>query len=121
MGFVGVTLAAHILNEGESLFVIDKNLSVTKNLRKGLASHVHEPGLEPILKAATETGRLICVNNVKNCKADVYIISVGTPVNNEGIVNTVPIENACKEIGLCLKKGDHVMLRSTVPVGTSKK
>ncbi len=120
MGFVGVTLAAHILNEGEKVIAIDQNISVLEDLRKGFVGHVHEPGLEPILKAAVENKRLKCSENIEDCNADIYIISVGTPVDESGNVNTLPIENACKAIGACLQIGSHVMLRSTVPVGTSR-
>ncbi len=120
MGFVGITLAAHILNEGQNVLAIEKNHNIIKDLQNGIASHVFEPGLEAILKKALESGRLKCNLKITNTESNIYIIAVGTPVDSKGIVNTTAIEEACKNIGNWLKKEDHVMIRSTVPVGTTR-
>ena len=120
MGFVGITLAAHILNEGQNVIAVDKDYAIINNLKAGLAPHVLEPGLEAILTKAIDSERLQCTSKIISSASEVYIIAVGTPINDKGIVSTEAIEKSCENIGVWLKKGDHVMIRSTVPVGTTR-
>jgi UDP-N-acetyl-D-mannosaminuronic acid dehydrogenase len=120
MGFVGTTLAAHLVNEGENVIAIEKNKIILDNLRKGSVPHIHEPGLEPVIETAVNKGAIGCFDHIPNNNANIYIVSVGTPVDHAGKVSIEALSSACSEIGFWLKAGDHVMLRSTVPVGTSR-
>jgi len=51
---------------------------------------------------------------------DAFVISVGTPLDTNGYPKMEYVKEAGKEIGKKIKKGGLVILRSTVPVGTSR-
>jgi UDP-N-acetyl-D-mannosaminuronic acid dehydrogenase len=48
------------------------------------------------------------------------IIAVGTPLNEQGVASMVALEQVCQSVGSRLRRGDIVILRSTVPVGTTR-
>ena len=52
--------------------------------------------------------------------SNIVIISVGTPVNEDGEANLDALTKVCKTVARDLKVGDLVLLRSTVPVGTTR-
>src|SRR5262249_12908678 len=52
-------------------------------------------------------------------KATVYIITVGTPLDDKGRVRLDMIENTAAEVANHMKRGDLIILRSTVKIGTT--
>jgi UDP-N-acetyl-D-mannosaminuronic acid dehydrogenase len=118
LGFVGLTLAVVLADAGFNVLGIEAQETVVNTLRDG-TPHFYEAGLANQLRA--HIGRRLQVETsleTQNC--DVYIVSVGTPIdeNHQPIMSYV--EKACRSIGKILKPGDTVMLRSTVPVGTTR-
>ncbi len=57
-------------------------------------------------------------NSQNNC--DVYFISVGTPLDKANKPDLKYLGNAANYLGEVLKYGDLVILRSTVPMGTTR-
>jgi UDP-N-acetyl-D-mannosaminuronic acid dehydrogenase len=118
MGFVGLTLAVVLADAGFQVLGIEAQRSVVEML-KNATPHFYEAGLANQLRA--HVGRNLTIeNNLVNGDNDIYIVSVGTPIdeNHQPIMKFV--EEACHDIGRVLKTGDTVMLRSTVPVGTTR-
>ena len=66
--------------------------------------------------------RLIPTSSFDGIEADTYIVTVGTPIDD---VTKLPridyIEGAIKSIAPYIKQNDLIILRSTVPVGTTRK
>ena len=58
------------------------------------------------------------LSDIKKC--DTYIISVGTPINKLRKPNYTFLKKSVISLSKVLKKGDLVILRSTVPVGTTR-
>lgn len=121
LGYVGLTMAVVMADAGFLVTGVEVDENRFNMLNAG-QSYIHEVGLQDLLKEQIH-------KNLKVAKelptdGDVYIISVGTPVvtNSEGI--KVPImtflESACMNIGKNLKRGNLVVLRSTVPIGTCR-
>jgi nucleotide sugar dehydrogenase len=118
-GFVGITLSAALANLGHKVYGVDVQESLIKRLKDN-DIHVFEPGLNDIVAATQEAGRLEFATGLEQEKVDYYIVAVGTPVNDEGIANLNALDAVTQSIGKRLKRGDVVMLRSTVPVGTTR-
>lgn len=117
LGYVGLTLAAHISNREYNVIGIEKNLKILENLNKNKI-HVFEPGLKDFIKLNKYSNFLKFENKLYE-NADIYIITVGTPIKNK-MVETNSIKNVVINICKYLKKNDQIMLRSTVEVGTTR-
>jgi nucleotide sugar dehydrogenase len=118
LGFVGLTLAIVMADAGFSVVGIETQDAVVESLRRGVP-HFYESGLANQLRF--HIGRQLQVETrLQPGDCDVYIISVGTPVDENHQPKLTAVETAARNVGQALKAGDTVMLRSTVPVGTSR-
>lgn len=82
---------------------------------------INEPGLHELLSSALKRGSLTVTDNRTSIKeAKIKIITVGTPYDeNSDFVNYSQLEDSIKIILPNLNHGDVVMLKSTVPPGTT--
>ena len=56
-----------------------------------------------------------------NKESKVIFIAIGTPSNNDGSANLVQIEEVAKQIALSINNYKVIVIKSTVPVGTTRK
>jgi len=120
MGYVGLTLAVILADEGFRVYGYDTNEELIANLKQKKAPF-HEVGMDNYLNKHIGNS-LSCISSLENLLADIYIITVGTPINKKTLMpNDNYIKEAVKSIGKVLKKNDLVILRSTVPVGLTRK
>ena len=121
LGYVGLTLALAMADVGFIVHGVEIRDDVLNRLKKGKA-HFFEPGLENLLQRLVKAERIKFSKHIPSAAgASVYIITVGTPLNDVGVVRLEMIENVAREVGSTLKKGDLVILRSTVKIGTTSK
>jgi len=119
LGFVGLTISVVLAELGFTVYGYDTNKDLIENLKAGKVPF-HEDGLEGYLNRYIGT-QLLPVASLEGCEIDTYVITVGTPVDPEcKIPNINYIEQAVRNIGAYLKPDDLVILRSTVPVGTTR-
>ncbi len=118
MGYVGVTLAVTLADLGFNVLGIDINPEVVATLKEG-KPHIHEVGLDLLWKKNINKN-LKVDTRIKDNLNDIYIITVGTPVKEDKKPHLEYVQKASKMVGKVLKKDDLVILRSTVPVGTSR-
>jgi UDP-N-acetyl-D-mannosaminuronic acid dehydrogenase len=118
LGFVGLTLAVVLADAGFDVLGIEAQETVVTSLKKGIP-HFYESGLANQLRYHVGQ-RLKIESSLVEGECDVYVIAVGTPVdeNHEPIIRDV--KAAVQQVARVLKPGDTVMLRSTVPVGTTR-
>ena len=119
LGYVGLTLALTLADLGFKVKGYDTNIDVIKKLNLG-EPHFFEKGLKEILnsnlgKNFQAVNNFLGVNN-----SDIYFIAVGTPLGKNGKPSLDHLKSASETIGRVLKNGDTVILRSTVPVGTTR-
>lgn len=119
LGFVGLTLAVTLADAGFRISGVDASPLVRRKLEKG-KSDFHESGLQMYLDRNLGI-RFNVSANLSPHANDVYIICVGTPLDRSTKTAILKhIESATRMVGKLLKSGDLVVLRSTVPVGTTR-
>lgn len=119
LGYVGLTLALTLADLGFRVRGFDTDPRVAKSLRSG-RPHFFENGLEDILKNNLNKSFEVIDNFKDTDNCDVYFIAVGTPLASNKKPNLYHLKSASRIVGEVLKSGDTVILRSTVPVGTTR-
>lgn len=119
LGFVGLTLMIHLVKYNIRVTGIDKSKEIISNLKKNITK-INENGLIQTLKLGNKK-KSILFDNIppKNNLAKIFIVTVGTPVNNKKIKISY-IEKCLNDISKILTPNSLVILRSTIPVGSSR-
>tara|TARA_B100000989_G_scaffold299039_1_gene292361 strand:- start:10313 stop:12016 length:1704 start_codon:yes stop_codon:yes gene_type:complete len=119
LGYVGLTLSLVLAENEFSVVGVDKNKDLIKKL-VNKKPPFYENGLENLLLAQVNNFFKPTIS-VEDVHADIYIITVGTPINSSTKKpNINHIKKAILVIAKKLKKNDLVILRSTVPIGLSR-
>jgi nucleotide sugar dehydrogenase len=121
LGYVGLTLALALAEEGVLVTGVDVDAANLELLRRG-ESRVHEVGLPELLREQLKKNLRLAQTIPEG--GDVFVISVGTPVAARNGSRPVPdlkaLQQAAEMVGAHLKHNALVVLRSTVPVGTTR-
>ncbi|MCY1139324.1 nucleotide sugar dehydrogenase [Actinoplanes sp. Pm04-4] len=120
LGYVGLTLTAALADKGYVVHGADVSNHVLDTLAQG-RSHIFEPGVEDIF--AQRVGRNVHVaETLPRDTVDVAVISVSTPVDEATRrPNLANLAAAARSVAATCKPGTLVVVRSTVPVGTSRR
>jgi len=121
LGFVGFTLSIVMADNEMEVLGIDTNTSLVSDLNN-FKSHIKEPGLNQILESRLNKNIFFRDSIIKKepFKKAVHIISVGTPLANDNSPDLNAIYSVLNSICSVLSIGDLVMLRSTVPLRTTR-
>jgi nucleotide sugar dehydrogenase len=121
LGYVGLTLAVHLLENGCKVYGVEIRPEILDALEHG-ESPFHEPRLKELVQIGIESNLFFFSSEVpilsESCT---FIITVGTPLDENFSPNMTPISRAAKQVQEKIKDGDLVILRSTVLLGTTKK
>jgi GDP-mannose 6-dehydrogenase len=126
LGYVGTVTAAGLASQDHEVCGVDVDPAKVDRIRAGL-SPVVEPGIDELIAAAVEGGRLTATADpaVALDRAEVSLLCVGTPSLHQGGTNLSYLRRALADIreGLAVAtppaSGFHaVVIRSTVPPGT---
>jgi nucleotide sugar dehydrogenase len=130
MGYIGLTLLAVLGYKQLKTVGIEKNLDRLKSLR-AQEVYVHEPLLEDYLKNSNSiefvanfdelNGKLLSSSGQTRNWRRVYIVAVNTPLNINNNIDFTDLNEAIISIVEDLQVGDSIILRSTLPVGSSEK
>jgi UDP-N-acetyl-D-mannosaminuronic acid dehydrogenase len=118
MGYVGLTLAMVLADDGFQVTGVDPNPKVLEALRQRKAPFF-EQGLEPLIERHFDKGFNL-LPELSDSSFDIYVVAVGTPVNDEGIPVMDDVKMVLEQIAKVLKFNDLVILRSTVPPRTCR-
>lgn len=120
-GYVGLSTGVCLSEIGHKVVCIDTDEQKVNTLRKGI-SPIYEPGLEQLLIKNAAEGRLLFTSSHQEglYEAEIIIIAVGTPQNEDGSANLSYIEQAVKDIVPYVTSDRIVVIKSTVPVGTNE-
>lgn len=119
-GYIGAVLSSVIAEKGAEVTVIDINQKIIDCYKQGV-SPVNEPGLDKLIKKVVKNGNLkaTCDFSVIQ-ESQVILITVGTPLNEDGTANKSAINSAVESIKPFIKDGQLVIVKSTVPPLTTE-
>jgi UDP-N-acetyl-D-mannosaminuronic acid dehydrogenase len=120
LGYVGLTLTAALADKGFIVHGSDVSPKVIDTLSQG-RSHIFEPGIDEIF--AAKVGSSVHVGaELPHNTVDVAVISVSTPVDESTRrPNLANLAAAARSVAATCRPGTLVVVRSTVPVGTSRR
>ena len=119
-GYVGLVSGACFADFGHHVTCVDKDAAKIDGLNAGVMP-IWEPGLEALVKANAERGRLTFTTDLAEGveDAEAVFIAVGTPARRgDGHADLTYVFEAVRELAKVIKPGTVVVTKSTVPVGT---
>jgi UDPglucose 6-dehydrogenase len=122
-GYVGLVSGACLADFGHKVTCVDKDARKIEGLDAG-GMPIWEPGLEALVKANVERGRLSFTTDVSRGVegAEAVFIAVGTPARRgDGHADLTYVFEAVRELAKMVKPGTVLVTKSTVPVGTGDK
>lgn len=119
LGHIGLPTAALFVNSGIRVIGVERNKKKISIINEG-KSPIMEPGLDELVHNAVEKHKLTATDNGIEAvtQANVIIVIVPTPMDKFNKADLDAVKSACKTISKALKKGDLVVIESTVPQGT---
>lgn len=117
LGYIGLPTAALLASRGITVHGVDTQSSVVETISQGKV-HIAEPDLDGLVQKVVSSGNLKAM--LKAEPADAFIIAVPTPLTEDLKPDVSYVEAAARSIAPVLKKGDLVIIESTVPVGTTE-
>jgi UDP-N-acetyl-D-mannosaminuronic acid dehydrogenase len=115
MGYIGLPTSAIFAKNGLNVVGVDINEKAVNLINEGKI-HIEEPGLPDLVKKVVENGKLRA--SLTPVPADAYIIAVPTPIHEDYSADINYVISACKNIAPIVKKGDVIIVESTIPPRT---
>lgn len=122
-GYVGLVSGACFSSFGYRVICVDKDSAKIEKLNQGKIP-IYEPGLDEMVARNLSAGRLSFSTDLAGAmqSAEMVFIAVGTPSRRgDGMADISYVMDAAEEIGPYLRKGMKIVVKSTVPVGTTRK
>ena len=119
-GYVGLVTGTCFAEMGNQVYCVDVNKKIINNLKKGIIP-IYEPQLSDMVIDNQNKGNITFTTDTKTSleKSDIYYIAVGTPMSEDGSCDLTYVYNVASEIGQYMNHDCYVVIKSTVPVGTS--
>ena len=124
LGYIGLTLACALADAGIETHGVETDQSKRKSLET-FTDYTGEPGVQNLL--TKHLGKKLSVHSsvedlpvISSGRRNVFIICVGTPLVTETEVDRSFLESAIKDILRIITRNSLIVLRSTVPIGTTR-
>ncbi|KOS66598.1 UDP-N-acetyl-D-mannosamine dehydrogenase [Lysinibacillus contaminans] len=115
LGYIGLPTAVMFANHGLKVHGVDVNPAAVRSIQEKKL-HIEETGLQERLNKAVDEGFLTASTTPQ--EADVFIVAVPSPINPDNTANLEYVRQATASIVPYVKKGNLVILESTVPPKT---
>jgi UDPglucose 6-dehydrogenase len=121
-GYVGLTAAAAFAHLGHAVTGVDIDEERIAGLNGGIVP-IFEPGLAELIDEGTAAGRLAFTTDhaAAVADADAVFVTVGSPTTPSGKADLSFVDAALEQIAPSLLEGTTVVIKSTVPVGTTER
>ena len=116
LGYIGLPTALMFAEHNVEVVGLEIDHTLVKDISTGV-SKISEDGVQRLLKKALAGGRFRV--SIKPEAADVYILTVPTPLGPAGNPDLSFVFDAMTSLLPVLSKGNMVLLESTSPVGTT--
>src|SRR3989338_11702185 len=110
LGYIGLPTASILATQGLKVTGVDVNPKVVETINQGNI-HIVEKDLDVLVRSAVQSGNLQAA--LAPCAAEVFIIAVPTPFQNNHQADLSYVEAAARSLATVLKPGDLVILEST--------
>lgn len=117
LGYIGLPTSVIFAKNGWNVTGVDINSLTIDTLNKGKV-HIKENGLDKLVEKLVKEKSFFAT--MSPVEADAFIISVSTPHNPDLSANLDNVKNAVKSLLPVLKKGNTIILESTVPPRTTR-
>ena len=119
-GYVGLVTGACLADVGNTVTAVDVDAERVTRLNAG-ETPIYEPGLEALLRANLDAGRLRFTIDPEEAvaAAETQFICVGTPPREDGSADLKYVIKVADVIGRHMEDYRLVITKSTVPVGTA--
>ncbi|GAA1458392.1 nucleotide sugar dehydrogenase [Nocardiopsis exhalans] len=119
LGYVGSCLTGVLSDRGHDVIGVDTDTTLVNELARGHC-RFREEGLPESLARGLEAGRVRFLPDQRAVgEADTVLITVGTPVREDGSLAVDQLARACDELSRHLRRDQLVIVKSTVPPGTT--
>ncbi|MCD6499487.1 MAG: UDP-glucose/GDP-mannose dehydrogenase family protein [Deltaproteobacteria bacterium] len=120
-GYVGLVAGAGFAEFGNTVTCADIDEAKIARLNRGEIP-IYEPGLEKLVQRNAAEGRLVFTTDVTAAArdAEVIFLAVGTPMAEDGRADLSQMYSAGRMVAKGLNRFTVVVIKSTVPVGTSE-
>lgn len=121
-GYVGLVTGGCLVQKNHEVICFDIDEGRIEKLNKGNVP-IFEPGLNELIAKGIDSGKLLFTSSSKDPlkDPDIIILCVGTPDDGTGATSLKAIESCAKIISEASDHSVPVLIKSTVPVGTSVK
>ena len=119
LGHIGLPTAAILANNNIHVLGADVNEETVKNINQGRCNF-EEPGLSDLVKNSVQNNYLSATSDLEYAAklCDILIVIVPTPIYEDKKADLSYVISACDSIKKGLKKGNLVIIESTVPPET---
>lgn len=118
IGYVGLVTGVALSYIGHKVTCVDVDKNKISKLQSGVVP-IYEPHLKDLMSKCKN--KLLFTTDCKSAykNADIIIIGVGTPEREDGSADLSYVYSVCEQIAEVLENDCVVVLKSTVPIGTS--
>jgi UDPglucose 6-dehydrogenase len=118
-GYVGLVTAVGLASLGHDVALVETRADRRDNLLSGRVP-LFEAGLQSAFDDARADGRLHVRESVPpTAGAGFYLVCVGTPIDETGESDLSQVRAALEELSSRVTERDVIVIRSTLPVGTT--
>jgi UDPglucose 6-dehydrogenase len=119
-GFVGTVTAAGFASFGHRVVCVEKDSTKLSLLQSGRIPF-YERDLEGLVRAELKSGRLTFTDDISGAikNQTAIFITVGTPSDHRGRADLRALQEILKIVSSRIQPGQILVLKSTVPIGTS--
>ena len=121
-GYVGLSTGLGFASLGHHVACVDIDPEKIALLDRGQAP-MYEPGIQEMLKSQQELGQIVFTAELSSVidEADVVMIAVQTPPQNNGESDLSYVFSAAEQIARLIDHEVLIVIKSTVPVGTNRR
>lgn len=121
-GYVGLVAGACFAESGNDVWCVDSDANKVEKLKKGEIP-IYEPGLPEMVERNLREERLTFTTDLDAAvkKSFVIFVAVGTPTTPSGAADLTAVFQVAAAIGRAMDRYKVIVVKSTVPVGTSEK
>src|SRR5438093_1216721 len=119
-GYAGLVTAVGLAEVGHTVTAIDKDPDIVARLSDGTPT-IHEPGLQELLTANLEAGKLRFSTQAEDAMSasNIIFLCVGTPPRADGRADLSQVEEVARTIAQQLDGYKLIVEKSTVPARTA--